>query len=412
MSAQNVLDSMALGEVNAKGFIDDKIRDEFFRKLRSQTENRTCFDCPNRNPTWISLSHGTFVCLECSGEHRRKGVHISFVRSADMDSFTPAQIATMSVGGNGKARDYFKSHGMGRTSESGKPVDYNSNAALRFRQQIEKEAQEVCKKIGATCKASAAAAEITEAPKREVKNEPTADDFFNFESQGKASAAPPPQSKPFWMTQQAAPGIPQAQSTPNVTVVRRTEPEPTISSIKRNSAPVLPGKGPKATTIDFDFDFDELEKEASMPPPAPAPAPEPTPAPAPASQPVQPVAPEPVTGGYPKAPVSAPSSKFAGRKSLGSDDFFGEFETASEKQERANQYNRFAGQGAISSDAFFGREQEQQKDQGTLSSLFSAVSSASSEFLNKSMSKGSDERSGMPMVDGISSYMNRRSGMY
>ena len=30
--------------------------------------------------------------LDCSGEHRRMGVHISFVRSIDMDKYTPYQL--------------------------------------------------------------------------------------------------------------------------------------------------------------------------------------------------------------------------------------------------------------------------------------------------------------------------------
>merc|ERR1719359_2250526 len=158
---KTILETMNIGTVDAKGFVDDSVRDEFFKKFRAAPEhgNRTCLDCPNRNPTWISLSHGTFVCLECSGEHRRKGVHISFVRSADMDKFTVDQMAMMAVGGNAKARDYFKKHGMGRTSETGKPIAYASNAALKYRQQVEKDAHLVCQRIGVQCKSSAAVVE-------------------------------------------------------------------------------------------------------------------------------------------------------------------------------------------------------------------------------------------------------------
>lgn len=61
-------------------------------------ENQVCSDCPERQPRWASLivpppgsppgslAMGALCCLECSGSHRRLGVHISFVRSITLDS--------------------------------------------------------------------------------------------------------------------------------------------------------------------------------------------------------------------------------------------------------------------------------------------------------------------------------------
>jgi Putative GTPase activating protein for Arf len=75
---------------------------EFKRRLKvlmNKPENLTCVDCNERQPRWASLikpppgspdpmGMGALMCLECSGSHRRLGVHISFVRSVNLDSCT------------------------------------------------------------------------------------------------------------------------------------------------------------------------------------------------------------------------------------------------------------------------------------------------------------------------------------
>uniref|UniRef100_A0A5K3FMR8 Arf-GAP domain-containing protein n=1 Tax=Mesocestoides corti TaxID=53468 RepID=A0A5K3FMR8_MESCO len=73
-------------------------------------ENKYCADCDAKGPRWASWNLGVLLCIRCAGIHRGLGVHISKVKSLNLDSWDIHQVAMLKDVGNRRARQIYEAN--------------------------------------------------------------------------------------------------------------------------------------------------------------------------------------------------------------------------------------------------------------------------------------------------------------
>jgi len=109
-----------------KGKQDDRYSLAIREIQAHSQENKKCFDCEQRGPTYVNMTIGSFVCTKCSGMLR--GINPPHrIKSISMSSFTSDEVDMVRSRGNSWCNAVW----LGTYQKSAMPIDFKDDEKIK-----------------------------------------------------------------------------------------------------------------------------------------------------------------------------------------------------------------------------------------------------------------------------------------